>query len=425
MSWGPEADPYLTIGSDLNVFGQGLVENIVLRQTQGANVNTGGRLTPETSLFNQVQRIPDSDQVNPGLLFQSAIPVTQRLKVRSGGRVDWVHTSSGARTIDGNLNLFGAPVVPGQPPQRTLDPLQYSTDPNNPNLSRDFALVGGFLRGEYQLDDDWTVLAGVGHAQRPPTLTELYASGPFIGVLQQGTSRLIGDPRLSPEKLTQLDIGLTGDYEFFQVGVTGFYAWVDDYITFDANRSGLGLTQVVFTNTDRATLAGAELFTQMDLTAWLTTFGTLSYVQGIDQTATDRRRAVSLDSSRRDDPLTLRRKSRTEPLPQIPPLESRLGVRFHAPSKTPRWQIEFSARVVSDQNNVATSLGEFRSPGFTVFNVRGFWQATDNLLVTAGVENFGDLKYREHLDPISGNLLNAGPLLRPGTNFFFNTQFTY
>jgi outer membrane receptor protein involved in Fe transport len=428
MSWGPKTDPYLTVGPDVRVVGQGLVENIRIQQLQGINQNTGALITPGNQpLLTQTQGIPDSNQVNPGLFFQSAVPLTDRLKVRTGGRVDWVFSSSNSRQIQGTFDLFGAPPSPGFPPAARfqVDPIIYSVHPTDTDLSRTYTLVSGFLQTEYKLDDYWTARAAVGQAERPPTLTELYASGPFIGVLQQGTSRLIGDPNLSPEKLTQFDLGLSADYRYFQFGVSAFYAWVHDYITYDLNKAGLGLTQVVFTNTDLATLAGAEMFTQADLTAWLTGFGTLSYVQGIDQTARDRRRAADLGSSRRDDPLTGARKAATEPLPQIPPLESRVGFRLHAPSVTPWWQLEFSARMVAGQNNVATSLNEFPTPGFTVFNVRGFVRVTDNVLVSAGVENIGDKNYREHLDPVSGNLLGVGPMLRPGTNFFFNTQITY
>ncbi len=428
MSWGPKDDPYLTAGTDLRVVGQGLVENIAFQQLQGTNLNTGLPVTPGAQpLFTQNQEVPQSNQVNPGLFLQGMDPLTDRLKVRYGGRVDYVRSSSNPRDITGNIDLFGAPASPGFPgPARfALDPIVYSVNPSDPQLSRQYWLLAGFGQTEYKLDDNWTARASFGYAERPPTLTELYAAGPFVGVLQQGTSRLIGDPNLSPEKMTSLDLGLTANYQYFQFGVTGFYSWIHDYITYDANKTGLGLTQVVFTNTDLATLAGAEAFSQADLTAWLTGFGTLSYVQGIDQTARDHRRPANFASSRRDDPLTLTRKSDTEPLPQIPPLESRVGFRIHAPTTSPRWQVEFSARMVAGQNNVASSLGEFATPGFTVFNVRGFWRLTDNLLVSAGVDNIGDKNYREHLDPVSGNLLGVDPLLRPGTSFFFNTQLTY
>ena len=77
------------------------------------------------------------------------------------------------------------------------------------------------------------------------------------------------------------------------------------------------------------------------------------------------------------------------------------------------------------QDSVATSLNELPTPGFTVFDIRSYWQVNDKLLLAAGVENFGDKLYREHLDPISGNILGVDPLFRAGTNFYFASQLTY
>jgi iron complex outermembrane receptor protein len=428
FNWGPKDDPLVIVGHDLNVYGQGLVENIRLVQTQGPNANTGQFVSPGSpQILTQTQTIPGANQVDAGLFAQLRLPVTDALTVRTGGRVDLVKSSSNPRLISGNIDLFGAATTPGGASfnRFQLDPSIYSVDPTSPDLTRTHTLLAGFLQAEYKLDKHWTAMAAVGHAQRAPTLTELYASGPFVGVLQQGTSRLIGDPNLSPERLTQFDVGVRADYEFMQLGANAYYASIRDYITFDLNKSGAGLIQAVYSNTDRATLVGTELFAQLELTAWMTPFATLSFVQGIDTTARDTRRPQGLASSRRDDPLAGFRKAATEPLPQIPPLESRLGFRLHAESKTPWWQLELSARVVAGQNNVATSLGEIATPGFTTFTARGFVRVTPTWLVSAGVENFGDKNYREHLDPISGNLQNVGALLRPGANFFFGVQATY
>ena len=81
--------------------------------------------------------------------------------------------------------------------------------------------------------------------------------------------------------------------------------------------------------------------------------------------------------------------------------------------------------MVAGQNNVATSLDELPTPGFTTLTLRGYARVRDNWLLTAGVENLGGKNYREHLDPISGNLLGVGPLFRPGTNYFVGLQVTY
>jgi outer membrane receptor protein involved in Fe transport len=60
--------------------------------------------------------------------------------------------------------------------------------------------------------------------------------------------------------------------------------------------------------------------------------------------------------------------------------------------------VEFAARVVGAQQRVAASLLERPTPGFTVWDVRGYWRATPHLLTVAGIENFTDRQYREHLD---------------------------
>src|SRR5262249_26730641 len=140
------------------------------------------------------------------------------------------------------------------PEQTTLDPLTYSVLANDPNRDRHFFLWSAYLSADYKIDEHLTALASVGVAQRPPTLTELYAAGPFIAVLQQGLNRLVGDPHLRAERVKQFDVGFNADYDWFRAGANGFYAWIDNYITFDLNQSiGTNLTQVVFTNTDLAT----------------------------------------------------------------------------------------------------------------------------------------------------------------------------
>src|SRR5262249_53761797 len=152
--------------------------------------------------FTQNQSIPKSSLSDPGIFLETGVPVGERLKVRSGGRFDWVHTTSDPRLITGNINLFGTPETPGLTTNPfTLDPIIYSTDPTSTDLNRDFPLFAGFLSGEYKLDEHLTTIGSYGYSERAPTPTELYAAGPFIGVLQQGTSRLFGDPNLAKERL--------------------------------------------------------------------------------------------------------------------------------------------------------------------------------------------------------------------------------
>lgn len=429
FQWGAsKGGPTLIAGADISVLGQNLVENIQFTQTQGININTGAVIPPQVdNVFTQTQTIPDTSLVNPGLFTELTLPFGEQLKVRAGGRLDWVNTHSGSRLISGNINLFG-PAQNFPDPLFSLDPIVYSSTPNDNDLTRNFQLYSAFLTSDWRMDDNNTFSVGYAHAMRAPTLTELYAAGPFLGVLQQGTSRLIGDPHLDPETLNQFDLGLRSDYGWFKGSITGFYAFVDNYITYDQNKGGDGINQIVVTNTNLATLAGFEMYGQVEASRSLTLFSGGSFVQGTDRSHRDNRRPEDIASSRRNDPATAQYAVATEALPQIPPLEVFFGMRLHEAvdnNKAPRWAVELGARKVYSQYNVAYSLNEKPTSGFTTYDIRTYWQVSDAVLLTAGVENIGNILYREHLDPISGNLIGVGPFYRPGSNFYFGTQVTY
>jgi outer membrane receptor protein involved in Fe transport len=75
--------------------------------------------------------------------------------------------------------------------------------------------------------------------------------------------------------------------------------------------------------------------------------------------------------------------------------------------------------MVDQQNRVAKTLLEQHTPGFTVFDLRSYWQRTPQNLLVAGIENFGDRFYREHLD------LRTGMMYQPGISFYAATNFAY
>jgi outer membrane receptor protein involved in Fe transport len=166
---------------------------------------------------------------------------------------------------------------------------------------------------------------------------------------------------------------------------------------------------VQFVNTDLATLSGGELYGEYDLNTCLTPFARLSYVEGRDHSRDNR--GIPL-LHKNGNTLAV---SDEEPLPGIAPLESRVGVRVHEPVEKPRWGMELAARVVDNQDRVATSLREQESAGFSTWDFRSYWQATDSLLLVAGVENFTDKQYREHLDLRTGS----------GANFYFGCELQY
>lgn len=268
-------------------------------------------------------------------------------------------------------------------------------------------------------------------------VTELYVAQSFLFLLQNGLNTATGDPRLAPEQVYQIDLGLSGDLGRLRGGISGFHAWINDYITFEniavvtGPPGGVQQVNLKYVNTDLATLSGGELYGEWDMTGWLTTFATMTYVEGRDHSRNGQfatRPATPGVPSFRASGLqrgffSSVTAAAEEPLPSISPLESRIGVRIHERGKQPRWGIEISARIVDNQDRVAASLLETPTPGFTVLDLRSYWQLTERLFCVAGVENIGNRTFREHLDfrSIGGGL----QVFQPGTSGYFGAELSY
>jgi outer membrane receptor protein involved in Fe transport len=408
VTWGKEKCPQATIGVDLRYLSQKQNEFDIPSNLLTSNFTAGNF------------PIPRSHWTDPGLFLDTVLPLSDSLLVRGGTRFDWTTTA---------IDQFPTSTTTAPPGSQGIA----VSFPGPGNYERNFAMWAGFLSGEYKLNSNLTALGNFGIAQRPPTLTELYAMGPFISILQNGLNSVLGNPNLTPEQVWQLDIALKADYGKFRGGVNGFYAWIHDYITLEtlgpslpappgspptveAFFSRTGGINVRFVNTELATLAGAELYGEYDVTDWLTPFATLTYVEGRDHTR-DHRGNPSTGFPTTDP---------EEPLPGIAPLEARLGLRVHEARTNPRWAVEFTARVVDEQDRFAESLGEVGTPGFLVFDLRSYWQVNKNLLLTAGVENLGDKNYQEHLDLRTGTgALGRFGVFQPGTNFYFGARLEY
>jgi outer membrane receptor protein involved in Fe transport len=360
--------------------------------------------------------IPPNQQIMNGLFSELIDPVNDRWTFKVGVRGDYVTT-----------NITGVP--PGFS-SCTNFYLQANHDyfgvPFGTTVTDDFAKAYmpwmAYATAEYKPTDVWAIDAKLGHAERPPTETELYAMGPFLAILQQGFTTVIGSPFLADEKLWQGDLSTSVKYQCFRAGAGGYCSLIQDYITVQPAspaQSGLKLPQsatnaltVQFVNTQLAELAGCEAYAEYDATDWLTPFVTLSYVEGFDLTRGQR------------PPGPLVGTVGSEALPGIVPIEGRIGIRLHDASAERRYGVEFSSRLVGAQGQVATSLGEVASPGFVIFDARAYWQVTKNLLVTAGIENFTNQNYREHLDLLTGTPFGPG-VFQPGINPYLGVQYVW
>lgn len=409
LSWDGAEYERLTVGADLRYVQQEL--NEISSGIEGINF-----------WINANSPIPQSHSSNPGLFVQLSTPVVEDAIVTVGGRADWVSTN----VTDDPAKLAALGNFP--PPQQ----LSAAEILGSGDFDQDDVLGAGFVAIDALLIDGWWIGGSFGYAERAPNVTERYAVEPFMFVLQNGLNTVTGDPLLDKERRIQCDVRLAGQGDYWRGRMTGFHAWIRDYITFENMMTNANQTNLKFVNTDLATLIGCEGQIECDLTDWLTPFGTLQYVEGDDRTrngsfATRQSNpplgqpSVQVPGLPRGDFSGVAGQAR-EPLPSILPWESRLGARVGPHDVDQPWGVEVYARVVDNQNRVAASLLESTTPGFTVWDARAFWGPREGVLLTAGVENFTDKTYREHLDFRSTNGIQV---LRPGVNFYFGGELSY
>jgi outer membrane receptor protein involved in Fe transport len=414
FTWGKAKEAQLTVGTDFRYLSQALNELDTLFQLA----------LPCGNVFNFP--IPRSYQATVGLFAEYVKPVNDCLLVKMGARGDYVNSN-----VVGTPAFFACPgMASSNLPsfQDTARAVLGTTD-----FDRDAGLWLAYATAEYKMDPHVTLLGGLSHGERPPTMTELYAMEPFLAILQQGFTTVRGNPGLSPERLSQFDLGVRADYDRWRAGASAFYAWIDNYITYQAENPTSGVFKlpptltnaltVRFVNTDVATLTGFELYGEVDATDYLTPFMNMSYVSGRDHTR-DNRGVNPLVAGIPNHNIGANG-STEEPLPGIPPLETRLGIRVHEPyRKNPRWAVELDARMDVRQDRVAESLGEVASAGFVVWNLRAYWQAREGILLTGGVENLFNRNYREHLDLLTGIPFHQG-VYQPGSSVYAGVELRY
>jgi iron complex outermembrane receptor protein len=375
--------------------------------------------------------IPPSSSSNPGLFFEHVERPSECLELTFGSRVDLVNTG-----LNGNgSSITNLGLVEVGSPHPNLSSLLGTS-----HFDRNFTLTSFFMTAEYAVNDLWKLTGAAGSGQRAPNLTELYATGPFMFLLQNGLNTVTGDPTLKPERTWQIDIGTQYATDKASFGLTGFHAWTQDFITFEnvgvVGGPPFGATQQVnlqFVNTNLATLAGFEAHAQYELTDWLTPFGTMNYVAGTDLTRNGNFATIpgTAGAPKSRDYNQVRGGNSgvaggsSEPLPQILPLQTRLGIRVHEQQAAPRWNVELAARIVDRQDRVARSLLEQTTPGLTIWDIRGTWQASPRVLLVSGVQNFTNKNFQEHLDyrPQPGG--GTFRMLQPGASFYFGTEVNY
>ena len=237
---------------------------------------------------------------------------------------------------------------------------RYSADATQLNQSRHKVLPGGFMRYEHDLTDYVaTVYTGLGYTSRFPDYWELFSASNKVQMFK----------KLNPEKTTQLDAGIIYKTDTLNVQLSSYVGWVNDYILYTT----LGKSNNV-NNVDARTL-GSELNVNYHITTNIMTDMALNYSWA-------------------------KNRDNHKPLPQIPPLELKLGLHYHADN----WSIGSLWRLVNSQHRIAKDQGNVigkdfaSSKGFGIFSLNGEYSITKQFRLSAGVDNLFNKYYVEHLN---------------------------
>ncbi len=372
------------IGMDFRMIDQTITENFRMVRVETIN----GVIDTETD-EPFTTNLPKSTLVNPGLYSETTLRWLPYLSTSMGGRFDWAYTAA----------------------REPVPPADHSSLQGD--LHRNEPLFAGFLTSTLDVTPNWTTQVGLGYAEVVPDLYQRYANGIFLGVIQNGFSRVIGTPALPKERLLQFDLELRADYDEFRGRAGFFHGWLFDHATYEANiiddPTGARLLRSI--STDRAAMTGFEAYAEYDWLPRVTPFAGVRYVRGQDLVI-------------------------AQPLPQISPLESTIGVRLEDLEASRPWGLEGGLRMVARQTRFASVRAmyedldvvevELATPGFSTAYLRGFYRPRQNLNIIAGIENLFDRTYIEHLDlrlP-AGQGFGETRVLSPGFTPFVAVEWT-
>jgi iron complex outermembrane receptor protein len=234
-------------------------------------------------------------------------------------------------------------------------------------------LPGAFIRHEHRSGDlPLMTYIGVGYTERFPDYWELRQNA------GGGMHPLRAFPDLKPEKTLQLDAGLQYNTDTLNLWVSAYAGLIEDYILFMYTAAGAMGADSTVKNTD-ARIMGAESGASCRLFDHLLLSAALACAWG-EQSGTHR------------------------PLPQVPPLEVRLGASY----ETETGQAGLLWRAVAKQDRVAVNEGNVvgrdfgRSSGFGILSAYGSVSFAEHFTLSAGIDNIFDRAYYEHLN-LAGN----------------------
>jgi len=335
---------------------------------------TVARQDNQMTLFED-QVWPDVTITDVGTFVRASRRVGSSVQAALTGRVDFVAADAGT------------------PSDFFLQNVSDDLDQSETNLS------GAFTLG-VDLDEHWTLSAGVGSAVRTADALERY-SDRFPASKAQIAAEFVGNPALEPERSTQVDVWLEADFPRVSLDLNAFNRWMANYITLALSdlpkRLPLSPDQVYEYVNGEATFRGFEASAAVRVTDEVSVRGSAQYLWGQDET---------LD----------------EPALGVSPFTSALTLRYDHPGR--RFYVEGGVQGVARQDRLATQRGETQATdGYVLADLQAGIRLLDRLELRGGALNLFDQEYVNHLN--SKNPFTGAQIPEPGRVLFVDLSIAF
>ncbi|WP_183361837.1 TonB-dependent receptor domain-containing protein [Geomonas limicola] len=284
--------------------------------------------------YRNLAMVPDASVDNLGLFGEYQLPLGERLRLTGGLRGDltWVEADkSNTRVAAGT--------------------------------TRDFTNLNANLQLNYTPVQGLDLFVGIARGTRTPDQQELFLDVPLAGAPTLNSPYWHGNSGLKSTVNHQADLGAKYATDRFYLNASLFYSDLQDYINF---YQVPGLFEKSYQNV-HATMWGAELGSQLALDYNIFLRGTLSYVEGQNETG-------------------------NRPLSEIPPLKGTLSVRYD----DGHLFVEALENLTREQDRVDTGLLEQRTSGWATTDLKAGY-TIERFTVSVGVSNLLDKQYFSHL----------------------------
>lgn len=313
----------------------------------------------------------NSEWTNSGLFTEWRQTLRPNLTFIAGARVDFVSS----------LNKDPAP--------QFIEKYGNAGRLNEANFSASLTL-------NYDLNSTGNLKFAAGRGVRSANITERYINHLNIG---QDPYEYVGNPGLAPEINNQIELSFKRRLYQWQLTGNIFYASINNFIMAavnpDIDRLYMPCQEPKnakqFLNINRATQTGFEFGLDGNITRTLIGRGTLGYTWSKNH-------------------------EWNEPLPEIPPVEAKLAIRYNHIDE--RFWVEAEGRFAAQQNRISESFGETKTAAFSVYNLLAGYSPLHFFEIVTGIYNIFNKTYYEHLNRRYQNQITQSVVYEPGRNVF-------